>query len=71
MKEKGTELWAYARETSKKSTDPWAADDEIYLGGHVVTDSPQAPSTRTGYIKRTVPLLFQEGFQDIAVAAGA
>ncbi|WP_163540837.1 hypothetical protein [Occultella kanbiaonis] len=66
-KVKGTEFWGYARETSKKSTEDWAADDEIYLGGRVVTDSPQAQATRTGYTKYTVPLLFQEGWQFIEV----
>lgn len=70
VKAKGTELWCYARNTSKLSTEAWAASDEIYLGGYVVTDLPQAPEDRTGYIKYTVPLLFQVGYPNIAAATG-
>lgn len=71
VKVKGTELWGYARKTAKKSTEAWAADDEIYLGGKVLTDEPQTPSDGGGYIKTRVPLEFQEGYPNIEVAAGA
>lgn len=67
-KEKGTPLWIYVRDTSKLSTEPWAANDEIYLGGEVLTDTPQA-GEGTGYIKRRVPLAFQKGYDNIAAAA--
>lgn len=78
VKAKGTDLWCYARMTDKMATDAWAADDEIYLGGHVLTDTPQFQSGNAGgggggsegYIKATVPLLFQTGYPDIKVGAG-
>lgn len=66
---KGTELWCYARRTGKKATLPWVALDEIYLGGHVITDTPQ-PITG-GFIKERVPLLFQEAYDHIAAVAGS
>jgi hypothetical protein len=69
VKVKGTELWAYARRTAKKSTEAWAAADEIFLGGHVLTDEPQPPSDLGGYIKTRVPLEFQDGYPNIVVAA--
>jgi hypothetical protein len=65
---KNTTLWCYARETSKLSTDAWAASDEIYLGGEVTTDTPKKGEA-TGYIKRTVKLAFQKGYDNIAAAA--
>lgn len=68
IKAKGTTLWCYARETSKLSTDVWAAGDEIYLGGEVTTDTPKKPES-TGYIKRPTRLLFQKGYDNIAAAA--
>ena len=66
---KGTEVWVYVRETSKGSREPWAAEDEVRLGGHVITDTPQASSTRTGYIKATIPVAFQEGYPYVTVVA--
>lgn len=69
--EKGTTLWCYARQTAKKSTDLWAEDDEIYLGGEVITDSPQQPSDMGGYTKRRVPLEMQTAYENIKVAAPA
>jgi hypothetical protein len=68
-KTKGTELYGYARETAKKATEPWAADDEVYLGGRFVTDTPQRPDGG-GWIKRKVPCEMQEAWDDIKVAAG-
>ena len=67
-KVKGTTLWIYVRDTSKLSTAAWAAADEIYLGGEVLTDTPQA-GEGTGYIKRRIPLAFQKGYDNIAAAA--
>ena len=68
IKTKGTSLWCYARETSKLSTEAWAAADEIYLGGEVSTDTPKKPES-TGYIKRPTRLLFQKGYDNISAAA--
>lgn len=70
VKVKGTTLWCYARETSKLSTEAWAADDEIYLGGEVTTDTPKKPES-TGYIKRPTRLVFQEGWDNIKAVAAA
>lgn len=70
-KDKGTELWIYARETAKLSTEAWAAGDEIYLGQHVITDTPQQPTTTGGYIKRRVTLISQDGWPNLLAAAGA
>lgn len=69
VEEKGTEFWGYARKTGKLYSADWATADEIYLGGHVITDEPQVPSETGGYIKFRVPLEFQEGWPFIEVAA--
>jgi len=69
LKAKGTVLHAYARETSKDSGLPWAAGDEIFLGGKIMTDAAQRVSDE-GTIKRRVPLTSQGMFENIAVAAG-
>ena len=63
---KGTELWCYARRTGKPATDTWVALDEIYLGGHVITDTPQV--IQGGFIKERVVLLFQEAYPHTAAA---
>lgn len=68
LREKGSTVWAYARETAKDSTEPWEAGDEIYLGGEVTTDAPQR-TDGSGFIKRRIPLEMQNGYDDIAVAA--
>lgn len=69
LKEKGTTVYGYARETAKLSTETWAAADEIYLGLVVLTDSPQRVGDG-GYVKRRIPMEPQRGWEDIAVAAG-
>lgn len=69
VKNKGTTLWVYARETAKLSTDPIAAADEIYLGAEVVTDTPQTPSERGGFIKRRSVMEVQKAWDNIVVAA--
>lgn len=71
IKTKGTEVYVYMRETSKKSDEAWAADDEITLGALVQLDQSQPPSDDSGYIKRRVPGQVQEAWPDIAAAAGA
>lgn len=69
LKAKGTRFWGYARETAKKSTDPWVAADEIYLGAEVLTDTPQKPSDQGGYTKRRIPLVLQKAYDNILAAA--
>jgi len=66
MKTKGTTLWIYARETGKLYSQVWAAGDEVYLGGQVLTDSPQRLDSG-GYIKRRIPLEAQSMAQNITV----
>lgn len=66
--EKGTTLWGYARETAKDSDEEWASGDEIYLGGEVLTDTPQRLDG-SGFIKRRIPLEMQRGYDNIKVAA--
>lgn len=67
LKNKGTEVWCYARETGKDSTEPWEAGDEIYLGGSVLVDSPQR-TDGSGFIKRRIPMEPQSMFENIVVA---
>lgn len=69
LKEKGTHLWFVERE-GPRYDEPWAAGDavEVY---EVITDNPQKPSDRAGYIKRVVPLGVQRGELSGVVAAGA
>lgn len=66
---KGTTLWGYARNTDKRSTEPWDDDDEIYLGAEVITDTPQPPSDMAGFIKYRIPMEVQRGYPFIKVAA--
>lgn len=70
-KTKGARLWLVERETSKKSTDAWAAGDEVSVY-EVLTDNPQKPGDSGGYIKRRVVTLVQDAWLDGTVgAAGA
>lgn len=69
-KTKGTELWCYARRTAQKSTAAIAADDELFLGAHVIVDEPQPPSDLGGYIKMRVPMEVQDAYPFISVATG-
>lgn len=71
VKTKGSRVWVYSRKTAKKSTDAWAASDEIRYGAEVLTDTPQEPSDAGGYIKRRVPGQIQAQWPDITAAAGA
>lgn len=68
-KVKGTELWCYGRRTAKKSTDAVAAEDELFLGAHVLVDEPQPPSDLGGYIKMRAPMEIQDAWPFIEVAA--
>lgn len=67
LKEKGTQLWFVERE-GPRYDQAWAAGDkyEVY---EVITDNPQKPSDRAGYIKRVVPLGVQRAVLDGTVAA--
>ena len=67
LKEKGTQLWFVERE-GPRYDKAWAVGDkyEVY---EVVTDNPQKPSDRAGYIKRVVPLGVQRAVLDGTVAA--
>jgi len=68
LKEKGTTLWLVEREGPEYDVPFAAGDDyEIY---EVVTDEPQKPSDRSGFIKRIVPLGVQRKWNGV-VAAGA
>lgn len=66
---KDTTVWVYLRETDKDSTEPWAAGDEIFLGGEVKTDSPTRPGN-DGNIKRRVEFLAQNMISEVLVPAG-
>ena len=47
LKAKGTTVYLYERQTSKKSTDAWALGDEVD-GYEALTDNPQKPSDMGG-----------------------
>ena len=66
MKTKGTRLWLVEREGPKYTT-AWTIADvvEVY---EVITDHPQKPSDRGGYIKRVVPLGVQSAALNAVVA---
>lgn len=68
LKEKGTSLWLVERE-GPEYDDAFTEDDEYELY-EVVTDEPQKPSDRSGFIKRVVPLGVQRKWNG-TVAAGA
>lgn len=69
VKEKGTTIVLVEREGPDPST-PWKEGDEYSL--YVcVTDTPQKPSERTGYIKRVVPLGVQRAYENRKLAASA
>jgi hypothetical protein len=69
LKVKGSRVWVAKRFTSKKSTDAWAADDEVEVY-EVVTDNAR-DAEATGYIKKVVPLSVEDAWLNGAVAAGA
>lgn len=69
LREKGSTLYGYARQTDKEATEDWAAADEIYLGAQFITDTPQR-TDGTGFIKYRTPVEIQRGYPFIEVAAG-
>lgn len=67
VKTKGAGLWLAERQTSKRSTEAWAAGDEVSVF-EVITDNPQKPSDAGGYIKRRVPMEVQDAWLGGTVA---
>ena len=70
VKERGTELWCYARKGDKAGKEAWASGEEIYMGAHIVTDTPQQVDL-TGWIKVKIVGLIQEAWDYITVAPAA
>lgn len=66
VKEKGTQFYALTSEGKPHSTD-FAAGDEYDLY-EVITDNPQKPTDRGGYIKRMVPLGVQNAWENKVIA---
>lgn len=69
VKAKGTTFWAVTSEGKPHSTD-FATGDE-YDAYEVITDNPQKPTDRGGYIKRVIPLGIQRAYENKVIAAGA
>lgn len=67
LRQKGTTVWLIEREGPLMEKD-WEAGDEISVY-ECITDTPQKPADRSGYIKRTVPLLVQAAEENATVAA--
>lgn len=67
VKEKGTQFWAVVSEGKPHSTN-FAAGDE-YDCYEVITDNPQKPTDRGGYIKRVVPLGVQRAYESKVIVA--
>lgn len=67
LRTKGTQLVFVERIGPKGSVD-WAAGDE-YEAYHVITDNPQKPTDRAGYVKSIVPLGVQNAVLDGVVVA--
>src|SRR5690606_2612414 len=63
LKEKGTTLWLVEREGPEYTT-AWTTGDEVDVY-EVVTDEPQKPTDRTGFIKRIVPLGVQRHYNGV------
>lgn len=69
LREKGTELWL-AERVGPKAAKAWEDGDEGELY-HVITDNPQVPTSRGGFLKRTVPLGVQNRFPFVVTGSGA
>ena len=67
LKVKGTTVWLVERE-GPRYEDAWAAGDDVEVY-EVITDNPQKPSDRGGYIKRVTPLGVQRAWLGATVAA--
>lgn len=68
LKVKGSHLWIAKRFTSKKSTGPWTATDEVEVY-EVLTDNG-TDADASGYIKKIVALEVQDAWLNGTVAAG-
>lgn len=68
VKERGTHLHLVKSDGKDASATFTASDEYSYF--HVVTDHPQDPEERGGYIKKRVPLLVQSAELFKSVAAG-
>ncbi len=68
VKTKGTTVWIYLRETDKLSTAAWAINDEIHLGGEVISDAPMRVNN-DGNLKRRIEFLPQKMINDTNVIA--
>ena len=66
LKVKGSRVWVAKRFTSKKSTDAWAASDEVEVY-ELVTDNA-ADAEATGYIKKHVPVSVEDAWLNGVVA---
>lgn len=65
LKTRGTTLWIVEREGPIESKEIVAGDIvDLY---EVITDSPQKPQERSGYIKRTIPLGVQQAWEGITL----
>ena len=69
LAEKGTTIYVLDSEGWHHET-AFAAGQEYDLY-EVVTDNPQKPSDRGGYVKRVVPLGVQQAWENKTIAAGA
>lgn len=69
VKEKGSPLWFLYSE-GKHHTEAFVATDEYDIY-EVITDNPQKPQDRGGYIKRVVPLGVQNAYEGHAIVTGA
>lgn len=63
VKSKGSRLWLVERETSRKSTDAWAVEDEVSVY-EILIDNPQKPGDQGGYIKKHIVGLVQDAWLD-------
>lgn len=67
VKEKGTQFWAVVSEGKPHSTNFEVGDE--YDAYEVLTDNPQKPTDRGGYIKRVVPLGVQRAYENKVIVA--
>lgn len=67
VKTKGTHLWLMLR-VGPPATQVWAAAD-LYDLFHVITDHPQQPQDRAGFIKNPVPMAVQKAWLGLSLSA--
>ena len=59
---KGTRLWLLRSDGYPKEVAATPTVGQRYNGFEVVTDNPQEPQDRAGYVRNTVPLGVQNGY---------